>query len=313
MQPDCVVVDAMGGDYAPAAIVRGALKAHDEGLSVALVGDPERIRSLVGDSHIPVLAAPQVVDPSLGALPALRASPRSSLRIALEAVRDGRAAAAFSCGSSGAVLLESMRTLGALPGVARPAICVAIPRVDQRPLLLLDAGASVDCRAEHLVGFAQLGAAWARAHGADRPAVGLLSNGEESRKGNDAIRAAAVRLAASPLRFVGQVEPHRALAGACDVLVADGLLGNVMLKSLEAAVDLVTSNLDQIAPPAAEALRERLGWRRRGAASLLGVRGIVLVGHGRSDAQAVVAAIRVAARAVRSDATRALRRALAEP
>lgn len=313
MQPDVVVVDAMGGDSAPLAVVEGAVQALAEGVPVALVGDADQIRACVAHCDVPIWPAPQRLDPDLAPLPALRASPRSSVRIALEAVRDQRAVAAVSFGPSGPILLESMRTLGGLPGVARPALCVAIPRVSGRPLLLLDAGASVDCRAEHLTGFARLGVAWARALGAERPTVGLLSNGEEQRKGNDAIRGAAARLSASGMAFVGQVEPHLALSGACDVLVADGLVGNVMLKSLEAAVDLVTSTLDEVSPSASETLRARIGWRRRGAASLLGVRGIVLVGHGRSDSQAVRAAIHLAHRAARSNATEALSRALIDP
>lgn len=306
-----IALDAAGGDSPPGPAIDAAIGAASEGISVALVGPPDFTASAPAGST--TWASGPSPDPELPPWVAVRDLPRSSVRVGLEAVRDGRAAAFVSCGASGPILIEAVRTLGLLPGVARPALAVGIPRAGAEPLLLLDAGANVDCRADHLVGFARLGAAWARAHGLASPRLGLLSNGSEPRKGNDAIRSALDRLRAAGWLDARQVEPHDALAGACDVLVADGLLGNVMLKSLEAAVDLVAAHASALLPdaPSRDAVLERVSWPRHGAALLLGVRGLVLIGHGRSDAGAVLGALRAAERARRADAVGALAEALA--
>jgi phosphate acyltransferase len=308
-----IALDVAGGDTPPDPSVAAAVCAAGEGIAVALVGP----RELMASAPANIARWPAGPSPDPGSPPwvAVRDLPRSSVRVGLEAVRDGRAAAFVSCGASGAILIEAVRTLGLLPGVSRPALAVSIPRAGAEPLLLLDAGANVDCRSEHLVGFARLGAAWARAHGREAPRLGLLSNGSEPRKGNEAIRAALERLLASGPVDVRQVEPHDALGGACDVLVADGLLGNVMLKSLEAAVDLVAAHAGALLPdaPTRDAVLDRVSWPRHGAALLLGVRGLVLIGHGRSDAAAVLGALRAADRARRAHAVAALAEALAPP
>lgn len=304
MKPVCV--DAMGGDAAPDVIVQAALRAHESGIPIVLCGPEPVLRPMLGGVELPVLHAPHTLGSGGSAWDEIRERPRSSVRVGLEAVRDGLASAFISCGSSGGVLLESVRTLGILKGLARPALAVSIPRGESAPLILLDAGANVDCRAELLVSFAHLGVAWSRALGHQRARVGLLSNGVEPSKGNEAIREALDRLASSPLHVVGQIEPHRAVAGDCDVLVADGLVGNVMLKSMEAAVEIVRAHLtdadaDEAEPPSHETL-QALSWERHGAAILLGVDGLVLIGHGRSEQAAALYAIQAAHRAAQSDA-----------
>lgn len=314
MKPVCV--DAMGGDAAPDVIVQAALRAHDSGIPIVLCGPESVLQPLLGGVELPILHSDHALGSGGSAWDEIRERPRSSVRVGLEAVRDGRASAFISCGSSGGVLLESVRTLGILDGLARPALAVSIPRGKFEPLILLDAGANVDCRADLLVSFAHLGVAWARAlgHRGVQPGVrvGLLSNGAEPSKGNDAIREAIGRLASSGLHVVGQVEPHRAVAGDCDVLVADGLVGNVMLKSMEAAVEIVRAHLaeaDEAGAPSQETLQV-LSWERHGAAILLGVDGLVLIGHGRSEQAAALHAIRAAHRAAQSDARERLTAAL---
>lgn len=307
-----IALDAMGGDYAPDAPVQAANDACRAGVRVVVYGDEPALRRAGLDAGVSVVHAEQTLDPDLAPFDAVRAAPRSSVRLALEAHRAGEVGAVVSCGSTGPILLEAYRVLGLLPGVARPALAVTIPLPGDARLLLLDAGANVDCRPEHLVGFGVLGAAWAQAHGSGRPRVGLLSNGSEAQKGTATIRRAVAALAERGLAVVGQIEPHDALAGGCDVLVCDGLVGNVLLKSLEAAVDLLAGHAQALGAvgPIRERLLDRVSWPRLGAALLLGVDGVVAVGHGRSDAAAIVGAIQAAGRAVDARALAALRTAL---
>lgn len=303
-----IAVDAMGGDHAPDAIVRGAVAAVREGLTVLLVGDEARIRPLLPRGlAIDVVHAPDVIEMDEHAVAAVRKKPGSSMRQALACVRDGRASAMVSCGHSGAVLVGAVLDLGVLDGVERPAIATRLPRTDGGALVLLDAGANVDCRPELLASFAVLGAAWAQTLGVPEPRVGVLANGEEATKGNAQVRATLPLLQALPLRVVGNIEPHTALAGGCDVLVCDGFVGNVLIKGAEAAAETVVRLLrDEIRRQPTARLgawltsrafgrfRQRVAWQAYGGGLLLGTRGIVVVGHGRANEEAVTAAIRLA-------------------
>lgn len=215
----------------------------------------------------------------------LREKPRSSIRLGVEALARGEVSAFVTCGHSGAAMAAAVHVLGTFEGVHRPALVSALPRADGGALVVLDLGASVDCRPDQLAAFARLGEAYARcALGVAAPRVGLLSNGEERSKGNAQVKAALPLLDALPLRFVGPVEPHDAFAGACDVLVCDGFVGNVLLKTAEAML--------------------RLGRRPRrrpiGGALLLGVRGIVVIGHGRATPDDIQAAVALADRVASS-------------
>jgi glycerol-3-phosphate acyltransferase PlsX len=303
-----VAVDAMGGDHAPDAIVAGAVAAVREGMPVVLVGDEARLKPLIPRGlALEVVHAPEVVGMGEAAVAAVRRKPDSSLRRALDLVRDKRASAAMSCGNSGAVLVAAVIGLGMLEGVDRPAIGTLLPRSDGGRLVLLDAGANVDCRPEQLASFAILGAAWARGLGIEDPRVGLLANGEEATKGNTQSRAALPLLQALPLRIVGNVEPNAALAGACDVLVCDGFVGNVLIKGVEAAAETVVHLLREeirrnpsarfgawLTSRAFGRFRQRVAWQAYGGGVLLGSAGVVVIGHGRANAEAVTAAIRLA-------------------
>ncbi|MGH7640937.1 MAG: phosphate acyltransferase PlsX [Candidatus Dormibacteria bacterium] len=324
-----VAVDAMGGDHAPEALVSGSLQAleSDQGLRLVLVGPKERLQPL-----LPGLAsagARLTLEESEEAIPmdahpaqAARHHPDSSVGVAVRLVRQGRVDACFSAGNTGAAMATALLQLKRRPGVARPAIGTRIPS-RQGSTLLVDSGAQVDCRPEWLVQFAELGCEYARrALGVERPRVGLLSNGQETSKGNQLVQAAHERLSQLDLAYVGPVEGIDLVSGAVDVVVCDGFVGNVALKTAEAVAELIVKALRDEAGrglrsrlgallllPGLRRLRQRLDWAQVGGAPLLGVGGLVYIGHGRSDARAVSSAVRVAAGAVRSGLAEAWRAA----
>lgn len=312
-----VAIDAMGGDRAPQEPVRGALLARKRGRRVSLVGDEAFVRPLLDRARdVTLVHAPQTVAMDDAASAPLRGKAQSSIRLALEEVSAGRAAAVVTAGHSGAAMASALHVLGRLPGVARPALVTVVPRADGGETVLLDLGANVDCKVEHLVQFALMGDAYSRvALGVARPRVGLLSNGEERSKGNAQVRAALPHLDALDLDFVGPVEPDAALLGAADVLVCDGFVGNVMLKTVEATARVVTSLLRRelttwspgsragiwLLSKPFQRFRRRTAASNYGGALLLGVDGVVVVCHGGSDAVAMAAAVEVARRCVDTD------------
>jgi glycerol-3-phosphate acyltransferase PlsX len=305
--PRAVAVDAFGGDNAPDVVLAGAELAVRQGTPVVLVGDAARLRGRV-PRGLQVVHAPEVVGMDEPASTPLRKKPGASIRRVFELVRDGEAVAAVTCGHSGAAMASALHVLGAVPGVERPPLATVVPRRDGGQLVLVDLGANVDCKPQHLAQFAVLGAAYARAVlGLQDPRVGLLANGEEEGKGNTQVRAAFPELQALSLNFVGNVEPLGALRGECDVLVCDGFVGNVMLKTVEGTVEVVGRILrDEIRRrPGAQLgawllqgairrFRQRTAYDAVGGALLLGVEGVAVVGHGRADARAVASAIRYA-------------------
>jgi len=220
---------------------------------------------------------------------ALRRKPSASIRVAAEMVATGDAAALFSAGHTGATVMAAHAAFGMLPGVDRPALAATIPR-PQRPAILLDVGASVECRPPHLVQFAVMGGVYARvAFGIEAPRVGLLSIGEEATKGNELTREAHRLLKASTLSFIGNVEARDVYSGKADVIVCDGFTGNVALKVSEGLVEVLADFLT-------EDFRRRVDYSEYGGAPLLGVAGVAIVGHGRSSARAVRNAIAMAYR-----------------
>jgi glycerol-3-phosphate acyltransferase PlsX len=323
----------MGGDHAPEALVAGSLTALREqrDLRLILVGRLDRLNPLVAGGHD--LAGRLTLEDSAGAIPmgahpaqAVRSQPRSSVAVAVKLVGSGRADACFSAGNSGATMAAAMLQLRRLPGVARPAIGTVFPS-RSGSTLLVDAGAQVDCRPEWLAQFAQLGCEYVhRALGVERPRVGLLSNGEETSKGNALVQAAHELISQMDLNYLGPVEGTDLVSGKVDVVVADGFVGNVALKTAEGVADAIIAALRQEASsglrsrlgaflllPSLRRLRQRLDWSQIGGAPLLGVSGLVFIGHGRSDARAVTSAIRVAAAAVRSGLAEAWQTAREQP
>ncbi len=329
--PAPIAVDAMGGDRAPEEIVAGAERAATElDLPVVLVGDPDR---LAGTS-LEVVPASEVIgmddDPARG----VRRKKDSSLVRAAEAVRDGRASAMVSAGNTGATWGAALLRMGRIKGVSRPAIATPIPRPGHdTPLVLLDAGANVDCQAEWLVQFAQMGAVFATDRfGIEAPRVGLLSIGEEPGKG-DALRKEVHGLLADETwtarcgaTFAGNVEGRDLMAPGLDVVVTDGFTGNVALKTLEGAMrslvgavlgafetDDATRAAGEVLMPSLLPLYGQLDPDSTGGAMLLGVDGVCIISHGSSSATAIVNACRVAAESVTSGLVGAVGEAVSPP
>jgi glycerol-3-phosphate acyltransferase PlsX len=282
-----IAVDAMGGDDAPRQVVDGAVAAsRDADLGVVLVGpsariDDELARHPDADrSRIRLLDAPEAVTMAEAPAAALRRKPGASIRVAAESVARGDAAGLFSAGHTGATVMAAHAAFGRLTGVDRPALAATIP-TPQRPAVLLDVGASVECRPQHLLQFAVMGSVYARvALGIDAPRIGLLSIGEEATKGNELTREAHRLLKASLPAFIGNVEARDVYRGQADVIVCDGFTGNVALKISEGLVDLIEGVLQT-------ELSALTAYSEHGGAPLLGVNGVAIVGHGRSSATAV--------------------------
>jgi glycerol-3-phosphate acyltransferase PlsX len=329
-----IAIDAMGGDGGPAVTVDGALvAARHLQVALLLVGDAAAIESelarhpvasLFRRIDVQIADAPDRVEMSEAAAQALRRKPRASIRVAAEAVRDGRADALFSAGHTGASVMAAHAAFGPLPGVDRPALATIIP-TRRTPAVLLDAGANVGCRASHLVQFAVMGSAYARvALGVEAPRVALLSVGEEETKGNDLIREAHQLLKSAPVHFIGNVEGRHVYAGDADVIVCDGFTGNVTLKLSEGLVETVEALLhDELAATfggrvgyvlsrqAFRRFRRRVDYSEYGGAPLVGLNGLCIVGHGRSSAKAVANAVTMAVRAVQEGLIEKLSRDLA--
>lgn len=318
MSANRIALDAMGGDNAPKAVLGGAIDAvQTKGLDpdrILLVGDEGAIssglRDLGGDPGFPVSPASQVIE--MGEKPgiALRGKPDSSIHVGVGAVKKGAAGAFVSMGNTGAVVGASTLVLRTLPGVRRPGIAVNL-ELTGRPLTLLDMGANVSPQAEHLAHYGVMGEIFQRdCLGLDAPKVGLLNIGEEAGKGNDLLRDAYSLLeAAHGPQFVGNVEPGDLFQGAEGVVVTDGFTGNVVLKLMESVAGFMFSRIQtEIAghgvswgPQALSNVRHQIDYSEYGGALLLGVAGVVIIGHGRSGPGAVSNAIALAARALDKD------------
>src|SRR5256714_9806952 len=311
-----VVVDAMGSDNAPHPEIDGALAAaRDLDVSVILVGQPDLVLPELkrcgwrgqGDRRIEFAEAAEVIGMDEPVAASVRRKKKSSLRVGCKLVTEGRADGFFSAGNTGAAMATAKMVIGMLRGVDRPALAAMIPTKSGEPTLLLDVGANAECKAHHLVQFAIMGEAYARAVlGRSRPSVGLMSIGEEEAKGNDLTKEAFPLLRdLSSLNFVGNVEGRDVFTGAIDVIVTDGFTGNVMLKLSEGLTDAMLSMIKRelrvsamtragamLAKPAFRNIKKRLDYAEYGGAPLLGVRRIVMIGHGSSNARAIRNAIR---------------------
>ncbi|HUQ64069.1 MAG TPA: phosphate acyltransferase PlsX [Acidimicrobiales bacterium] len=319
-----IMVDVMGADTPPDAIVAGARRAAEElGLHVTIVGDPAAIGDTGG---LPVLAASEVIGMGEDPAQAVRRKKDASMVRAAEAVRAGDAGAMVSAGNTGATMASALLRMGRISGVQRPAIATPIPVPGSTPTLLLDCGANAECTAAWLAQFAQMGAVFAAERfSIAEPRVALLSIGEEATKGNPLVKEAHALLAdpaclaaaghdGNPARFIGNVEGHDVLTDALDVLVTDGFTGNVVLKTLEGSVRFVVekffgamaSSADAAASlqgllPVLAPLREQLDPASYGGAMLLGVDGVCIISHGSSSTKAIFNAVRVAGEMVEAD------------
>jgi glycerol-3-phosphate acyltransferase PlsX len=303
----------MGGDIGPDISVPAALAASREGLRLILVGQEnilrDKLRALNAEhrSDIAVRHAPQTV--GMNELPsqALRSKKESSMRVAINLVKQGEADACVSAGNTGALMATAKFVLKTLPGIDRPAICATLPSIPGH-VHMLDLGANVDSKAEHLLQFAVMGSVLARAvDSIDSPRIGLLNIGEEEIKGNEQVKKAAALVAASELNYIGFIEGDGIFLDDVDVVVCDGFVGNIALKTSEGVARLVRHFMTQefkrnhmtrltglFARPVLRAFGQRIDPRRYNGASLLGLRGIVIKSHGGADALAFTNAIKIA-------------------
>jgi len=308
-----IAIDAMGGDGAPQAVISGAREAAEElGIDIILVGPVKRIRKEMGrlrslPGGIELVDAPDVVAMDDSPLSVLREKPDSSLSVCARLVRDGRASAMVTAGNTGAAWVAAKKILGMIEGVDRPALAVELPKVEGRTLLL-DVGANVMCRPEHLVQFAVMGSLYSQhVLGVRSPSVGLMSVGQEENKGGPRVREQYRRLASAGIRFKGAVEGRDVFSGEVDVIVTDGFTGNVILKVAEGLGEMVVSFLmDEarqsavygagllMAKGAFRNLKKKVDYSEHGGAPLLGIKGACMVAHGRSSSRAIRNAARSA-------------------
>lgn len=318
-----IALDAMGGDYGPEVVVPAAvrfLRSHDDPLALILVGDKAELQQRLedagaaSDSRISIHHASQTV--AMDELPssALRNKKDSSMRVAINLVNDGPADACVSAGNTGALMATARFVLKTLPGIDRPAICTMMPSI-QGHTYVLDLGANVDSSSEHLFQFAVMGSVLASAvDSIDRPRVGLLNIGEEEIKGNERVKVAAQLLAASDLNYVGFVEGDGIFTSNIDVVVCDGFVGNVALKSSEGVAKMIGHYMKRefgrnafarlaalVAAPVLRSFRTKIDPRHYNGASLLGLRGIVIKSHGGADELAFANAIKIALVEVRKN------------
>jgi phosphate acyltransferase len=320
-----IVVDAMGSDAHPEPDVAGAVMAAREfGDEMILVGDESRVEAELERHNttglkIRICHAGQVIGMTDKPADASRSKKDSSMHVGLRLVRDGEADAFVTAGNTGGVLaVATLHTLRRIRGVLRPALTVIFP-VANHPILL-DIGANADCKPEYLLQFAQMGSLYAElVMGVERPRVALLSNGEEEGKGNQLVRESALLLRESRLNFIGNVEPKEFIQGAADVVVTDGFTGNMVIKLSEAVsshltqairreikVGVLTALGGLLAKPAFGRVRQAMDPFEIGGAPLLGVNGVVIIAHGRSNPYAIKQAVRQARHAVQQGVVAAI-------
>ncbi len=318
-----IALDAMGGDAGASVVVPAALESitQNADVNIILVGDETRLRQELQaagaekhSSRLTIHHASQQVEMDELPSSALRNKKDSSMRVALNLVKDGSADACVSAGNTGALMATSRFVLKMLPGIDRPAICTALPSIKSHTWML-DLGANVDCNAEHLFQFALMGSVLAEAvDGNSRPRVGLLNIGAEEIKGNEQVKDAAKLLSENMPNYDGYAEGDDIYKGDFDVIVCDGFVGNVSLKTSEGVAKMIAAFIKQeftrniftrlaalVAMPVLKAFRSRIDPRSYNGASLLGLRGIVIKSHGSADAFAFANAIKVAILEVRED------------
>ena len=310
-----IVLDAVGSDKAPEPEIRGAILACKAlPVRVHLIGPEAELRDIL-DEHLENEDLPIVIHHAserIGmeekAAHAVRSKKDSSMRVGLKLVREGKVAGFVTAGNTGAAMATAKMVLGALPGVDRPALATPMPASTGSPCVLLDVGANVDCKPQNLAQFAVMGEIYARTVlKIAEPRVGLLSIGEEETKGNDLTREAFPLLKALPINFIGNVEGRDIFSGLADVIVCDGFVGNVALKTSEGVGRFVREVLREsltrtvtaqvgalLSRKAFNEFRHRLDYREYGGAPLLGVRGICIIGHGSSNDRAIFNGVRVA-------------------
>jgi glycerol-3-phosphate acyltransferase PlsX len=326
-----IVLDAMGSDRYPEPEVQAAVEAatvFEE--EILLVGNEElvapRIKKIGGISKVRIIHAPEVLEMTDKPSQTARGKAKNSMAVGMDLLKSGEGDAFVTAGNTGGAMANGLFRLGRIRGVKRPALTVLLPVANGDHCVVLDIGANAECKPEYLRQFAIMGSLYAmKVLGKQNPRVGLLSNGEEAGKGNDLIKETYPILQGSNLNFIGNVEPKELFGGEADVVVTDGFTGNVLIKASEAVskmlIDLIRTELTShfrtsigaiLAKPAFNNVKKVMDPGEVGAAPLLGIDGLIFVGHGRSDARALVSAIRVARQAVQADLLNALRSGIQE-
>ncbi|MCK5739390.1 phosphate acyltransferase PlsX [bacterium] len=324
-----IAVDAMGGDFAPNAIIHGGIEAaraaHGE-LEVVFVGDQDKINSILKrhfraqDLNISVVHASEQIDMHDAPAQALRKKRDSSIAVAMRLHKEGQVDAVVSAGNTGAVMASSLFTLGRIPGISRPGIGTFFPNLEGASLLI-DSGANVDCKADHLVNFGIMGSIFVeKLFGIENPRVGLLNIGEESSKGNDVSVETYRRLEKADINFIGNIEGRDILHGAADVIVCDGFVGNVVLKLSESFNKVFSVSIKRnigkkllanlgayLLIPTFRQIKQMYDWEEYGGVPLLGVNGVSIICHGKSSAKAIKNAITEAAKVVRENVNEQIR------
>ncbi len=315
-----IVLDAMGSDNYPDPEVRAAVEAAEYyGEEILLVGNQDqlkpRITKLGGSSKVKVVHAPEVLEMTDKPARSARGKAENSMAVGMDLLKSGEGDAFVTAGNTGGAMANGLFRLGRIRGVKRPALSVLLPVAGGGHCAVLDVGANTECKPEFLRQFAIMGSLYVeKVLGINQPRVGLLSNGEEAGKGNDLVKETYPILEQSNLNFIGNVEPKELFSGEADIVVTDGFTGNVLIKASEAVskmlIDLLRNELTStlrtsigayLAKPAFARIKKMMDPGEVGAAPLLGINGLIFVGHGRSDSRALVSAIRVARQAVSAD------------
>lgn len=326
-----IVLDAMGGDHAPQVTVEGGVwAAREYGLEVVMVGQQEVLEAELARHEtlglsLPVIHASQVIEMEDEPASAAKAKKDSSMAVGMDLLKRGEAEAFFSAGNSGGVMAAALFGLGRIKGIRRPALSAVYPTM-KGSCVLLDVGANTDCKPEWLLQFGIMGGVYAeKVLGIEEPRVGIVSNGEEEGKGSILVKEAYKLLKGSHLNFIGNVEGKDIPQGLADVVVTDGLTGNVIVKLSEGLAKFLTGIVESeirssaltrlgglLARPAFGGIRKVLDYSEIGGVPLLGVNGVVMIGHGRSNTKAIKNGIGVAKRAVEGGTLQAISEGLAE-
>ncbi|MGE6573721.1 phosphate acyltransferase PlsX [Paenibacillus xylanexedens] len=316
-----IVIDAMGGDNAPASTVEGAIAAATEwaDTQIVLIGDEAKLEPLLSQSgvrpaNLTVRHASEVIGSDDEPVKAVRRKKDASMVVAGRMLKEGEADAMISAGNTGALMTAGLLVVGRMAGIERPALAPMIPTIDDVGVLALDLGANMDAKPEHLAQYGLMGSLYRqKVQGIESPRVGLLNVGTEPGKGNELTKHAYPLLEQLPIRFVGNVEARDVLTGACDVLVCDGFAGNILLKSLEGTAGAIFALLKEqfssslksklaaaVLMPELRGLKRKLDYTEHGGAPLLGLSKLVVKSHGSADGNAIKNAVRQARIAVQN-------------
>lgn len=322
-----IAVDGMGGDFAPQAVVKGAVAAANEGIAeVVLVGDEAAMKPYINDMrNVEVVHTPVYVEMQESPSAVLRKKKDSSLNRAFELHKNGKVQAVVSAGNSGAAMAFATFTLGRITGVDRPAIAVLHPTENEKPSILLDGGGTVDCKPAHLAQFALMGHAFCRSVlGVDNPRIGILSNGEEESKGNELTKESSSLLKELAINYIGYVEGGDLTNGRADVVISDGFVGNIALKVSEGVAELFFKHFKENVPrslrarigyallkPVFESLKKKADYAETGGMPLLGVDGVCMICHGKSNERAMRNAVIHAKNFVEKNLNKSMKEAMA--